>query len=187
MENNPTKPGRPFGITVAIIATVVLYSFIPLLQLGMVLLVEQHFQNLDQTIMLPNGEETTAFATGGNFRGDLSDARLILQGILAVSFLIVAYFAWKGRPSQMRWVFVSAVILLTAITLGLTVIPGFTDRNKTFSGGSLDVLSIPLLCLQFGAIILVPLYVIWYLNRAPARAFYRGSYLEQKPITESTG
>ena len=178
MENNTPKPGRPFGITVAIFASVALYSFIPLLQLGMILLVERHFQNLPQTIMLPNGEETTAFATGGNFRGDLTDERLILQAVMAVGFLMIAYFAWRGRPAMMRWVFVGAVVLLTAITLGLTVIPGLVESNTASSGGSLDALSIPLLCLQFGASILVPLYVVWYLNRAPARAFYRGYYLE---------
>jgi hypothetical protein len=27
--------------------------------------------------------------------------------------------------------------------------------------------------------LLVPLYVLWYMNRAPARAFYRGCYLAE--------
>jgi len=184
------KPGRPFGVTLAIFVSVIIYSVIPLLQIGMILLVEQHFRNLNSTpLLLPDGSTTEQGVVGGDFRGDLATNQIILQGVLALAFLVVAYFAWRGRPKQMRFIFIGSVLLLTALTLGLTVIPTLLEGTSgsglslSFdSGGTLDALSIPLLCLQFVSSVLVPLYVIWYLNRAPARAFYRGYYLEESEV-----
>lgn len=180
------KPGRPFGVTLAILISFILYSVVPLLQIGMILLVEWHFRNINTSpLLLPDGSVTQPGTVGGDFRGDLADSRLILQGVLACAFIIVAYLAWRGRPRQIRFVFMGSVMLFTALTLGLTVIPSLLenpslmDRSVSLSsGGSLDTLSVPLLCVQFVSSVLVPMYVIWYLNRAPARAFYRGYYLK---------
>lgn len=168
------KPPRPFGVTLAILVSVILYAVIPLMQVGLVLAVADHFRNRDSTITLPNGEELTEVASGGEFIGDISTERLILQGTLALGFLVVAFFAWRGKPSFMRYVLMGSVLLLTAITLALTVIPGLQSGGRGISGGSLDNLSTPLLCLQLFVSFFVPLYVVWYLNRAPARAFYQG-------------
>lgn len=170
------KPGRPFGVSLAILASVLLFSLIPLLQTGMVLLVEAHFRNLDNTITLPSGEVLEGFS-GGDFRGGISDERLILNIATAVIFLFVAALAWRGKPPYMRYVMLVSVTLLTAISLGLTIIPSLLNQNTATSGGSLDALVTPLLCLQLALHILIPVYVVWYLNRAPARAFYRGYYL----------
>jgi hypothetical protein len=188
-ESVTAKPRRPLGVTLAIFASLVLYSAIPLLQIGSILLVESHFKDLDEPFVL-NGQ-TLQPITGGDFRGGITDAQLIVQGGLALVFLIIAYFAWRGKPKWMRFAFIGAVLALTAITIVVTTIPTLTDGGSN-SGGSLDVLKEPLAILQLAVSLLVPVYVIWYLNRAPARAFYRGYYLtrpepETEPTNQNTG
>lgn len=172
------KPGRPFGVTLAIIASVLLFAVIPLLQIGMVLIVENHFRNLDNTITLPSGEVLEGFS-GGDFRGGISDERIILQGVTGIIFIGIALLAWRGRPPYIRYIMLVSVLVLTGIALAFTIIPSLLNRNASTSGGSLDILTTPLLCLQLALHILIPVYVVWYLNRAPARAFYRGYYLQQ--------
>lgn len=181
MPSTAEKPGRPFGVSLAIFVSVLVFSVVPLLQIGIILLIEHRVNQISQdfSINLPGQEgEIEAFATGGNFRG-VSDDRLIAQGVLAVLFLGIACFAWRGRPSMMRYVLVFAVLLLTLITLGLTILPILQQeqRGAGQSGGSLDWLFSSLACGHIVSVIFVPVYVVWYLNRGPARAFYRGYYL----------
>lgn len=178
------KPRRPFGVSLAILASVLLFTVIPMLQVGMILLVEHHFRNLDNTITLPSGETLEGFS-GGDFRGGITDERLILQTVMGVGFLVVAALAWYGKPPQMRYVMLLSVLILTAISLGLTIIPSLLDESSPTSGGSLDSLIAPLRCFQLSITLLVPVYVVWYLNRAPARAFYRGYYLSEKSTAHS--
>ncbi|GAB4518937.1 MAG: hypothetical protein OHK0046_27220 [Anaerolineae bacterium] len=182
---NPPRPMRPFGVSLAIFVSVMLYSVLPLMQVGLVLLVANHFRNREDTLTLPSGEEITEFASGGDIIGGISDERVILQGILAVGFLVIAVLAWRGKPAYTRFLLMGAVLVMTAITILLTVLPALQSGGRGVSGGSLDAISLPVLCLQFTASVLVPLYVIWYLNRAPARAFYRGRAQEPNPDTVS--
>lgn len=170
------KPGRPFGVTIAIFASVIIFSIVPLMQVGLILLVEQHFANRDNTLVLPDGTESTGI-TGGDLRGDLADSRIYLQGALAVVFFVLAFLAWVGRPPFIRFAFMGAVLLYAALTIALTIAPAFQQGGRGLSGGSLSDVSPVLLAGQFVVSVLVPLYVVWYLNRAPARAFYRGYYL----------
>jgi hypothetical protein len=169
------RPGRPLGVSLAILASVLLFSVFPLLQVGMVLLVERQVQQANPVIPLGEDGELEAIATGGDFRGGITDDRLVLQTALGVAFLIVAVFAWRGKPASIRFIFVGAVLLLTAITMILTFLPA--SGGGGLSGGSLDALINSTLCRPMAISLLVALYVVWYLNRGPARAFYRGYYL----------
>jgi cytochrome bd-type quinol oxidase subunit 2 len=177
MSTNMSKPGRPLGVSLAIAASVLLYFVAPLLQVGMILLVESHFERMQPVIEF-EGDEFEAI-TGGDFRGEITDDRLILQIVLGVAFLGLAAIAWRGKPSYIRFVFIGAVLFLTALTIGLSILPGAEASDADISGGSLDALAASLDCIQIGVSLLIPLYVIWYLNRGPARAFYRGYYLTE--------
>lgn len=180
MTSTEHKPGRPLGVSLAIIGSVLVFSLVPLLQVGMILLVEQHFSGMEPRVPIEGQEQPIEPVTGGDFRGGISDERLLLQSALGIGFLIIGIIAWRGKPSWMRFVFMGAVLVLAAVTLALTVIPQFLQDNPVMiSGGSLDVLSVPVLCGQIFSVLLVPLYVVWYLNRGPARAFYRGYYLSE--------
>jgi hypothetical protein len=169
------KPGRPFGVTLAILLGVMIYTIFPLVNVGYVLLIENHFRQIDQTVI--PGQIGMA-ASGGDFRGGITDAQIVIQVVVALLFLVVAVMTWRGKPPAMRWVFMAAVLGWAIFSVAMTVI---TQSNTDTSGGSLDALGEVLDTLRLSVTsLLVPLYVVWYLNRGPARAFFRGYYLDPK-------
>lgn len=173
------KPGRPFGVTLAILVGIVFFSILPLSWVGMRVAIESHITK-DQTIMLPDGTELSSNGLSGT-ESAFSDSQLMLQVGVSIGFLIIAYFAWRGKPPIMRHVYTVAVLLISGVLVfqQLNVLLG-PDR----SGGSLDEALSVIVYGQLSGYILLPLYVIWYLNRAPARAFYRGYYLSEETDTQ---
>jgi hypothetical protein len=165
------KPGRPFGVSLAIFVSVCLFTILPLMQVGMILLVRQHFLNLN---FEDSGLQTIAM--GGDFLG-VPEGSIIVQSVLSLAFLVVAALAWRGKPSSMRFIMVGAVILLTVIQLISVVASQLSAPNFQAGSSSLDGLMNSIGTGQFILQLLVLLYVAWYMNRGPARAFYRGYYL----------
>ncbi|MEQ8674219.1 MAG: hypothetical protein RLP44_17690 [Aggregatilineales bacterium] len=171
------KPGRPFGVTLAIIASVLVFSFIPIGQLAMFVTVREFLGDQSDAFTIPYGDEEVAVGdSGGSLEDVFDNTQIILQLGMSLGFLVIAFFAWRGKPAFMRYVFMGTVLLLTVINLGLIIVP-LLDSTPQSSGGSLDGLFASLQCGQLTLIILVPIYVVWYLNRGPARAFFRGHYL----------
>jgi hypothetical protein len=166
------KPGRPFGLSLAIIASVMLFTLIPLMQVSMVLLVQYRLQSTTLSIGSDSGE-VQPIAVGGDFTG-VSDSALFVQTLLGLAFLMIAVFAWRGRPSFIRSVFVAAVGGLTLLTLVASALPLLAqpDLQSGFDSGA--GISHSLLSTRIVFSLLVPLYVVWYSNRAPARAFFLG-------------
>jgi len=169
------RPGRPFGVSLAIFVSVLLFSIVPLLQVGLILSVRQHFLNMDF-----QGSGLDMIAIGGDLLG-VPESSLILQTALSLVFLLIAVFAWRGKPPLIRFVVMAAVIALTAIKLVSILAPLFIPQSPQIGASSADGLISSLGIGQFIIELLVLLYVVWYMNRGPARAFYRGYYL-----TEST-
>ena len=90
---------------------------------------------------------------------------------------------------MMRFVFVTVVWALTFITLIVNIWPAVTASCTQLPCDSSLDLGRTLAAAQVPLFVLVPLYVLWYLNRAPARAFYRGYYLPDpadKTVAEPT-
>ncbi len=178
------KPGRPFGVTIAIVASVIVYSLLPLAQIGLILSTEQFINEQNDAFTIPfEGEEVDSGETGGNVGGSSIHPLLLLQLGLSLFFIGIAYFAWRGSPSS-RMIFMGTVLLMTLFTMGLIIGPQLQENTQS-SGGSLDGFLASLQLGQLTLIVLVPIYVVWYLNRAPARAFYRGYYLEKSQETGS--
>jgi hypothetical protein len=175
MQKRDDRPGRPLGVVLAIAVSVLLYSILPLMLVGQVLLIEQHFNRMEPVIPI-DGETVVPIISGGDLRGGITDWHLILQSALAVGFLLLAVAAWRGRPPLMRFVFSGTVILLTVFTLLPMFWPG-VGGSQDLSGGSLDDALRSLGFIRAMMYIVVPVYVVWYLNRGPARAFFRGHYL----------
>lgn len=173
MSNTAQKPGRPLGVTLAIIVSVIMYSLLPLVTVILVFMTERRLSE--------GVAELGASASGGDLLGGYTEAQLIFQVILSIVFFVIAVIAWRGNQGYMRFVLMGSVILLTLINIGLILIFKLAEDDESLvgqTGGSQDILEI----LQSGRIVLliiVPLYVLWYLNRGPARAFYRGYYLER--------
>jgi hypothetical protein len=182
------KPGRPLGVTLAIFVSVILFSLVPLLQIGQIKLLERHFQQVSQTnIPFDPNNPTQAAASGGNFTGFDND-RILLQTGVGIIFFFIAVFAWLGKPAYMRFVLMAAVLGLSILTIVLTVLPQAEQAEEGIGGGSMQALFRTLASGQIIVALVVPIYVVWYLNRGPARAFYRGHYMpkpEQAKIVES--
>jgi hypothetical protein len=146
---------RPLGITLAIVATALLYGVLPIL--------ETYFMHrLDMTT-------SEAFIQGEVDIGTWKWVQAIYGGVM----LVICGLAWWGRPPWIRFVLMGAILLATGITLLRVVEAWTTDVNQIFGGQAQDVQRDYLLRCWLPGSLLVPLYVIWYLNRAPARAFYR--------------
>ena len=184
------KPGRPRGVTLAIIAGVLIYAVIPLMWVGSIVAAEQIFNDFSNELSLNlDNNEIDAGASGVEFRGNIQDIRLLTQGALSVWFIVVAFFAWRGRPAFMRWVYIMAVVVMAMFRIWFYLTPIVDESEEILSGGSLqgvvDFIQTLLQSGEFLLILLVPVYVVWYLNRGPARAFYRGYYIDE-PATEQT-
>jgi hypothetical protein len=175
------KPGRPFGVTLAIIASACLFSILPLLQVGIILVVRQHFLNMD---FQDSGLDMIAM--GGDFLG-VPESSLILQSVLSIGFLIICVMAWRGKPALIRFIMIVAVFALTLIKLISVVLaavnqPGFQAGTSSMDG-LMNSLGAGQLVIEF----FILLYVVWYMNRGPARAFFRGYYLaEPTPVGAET-
>ncbi|MGQ9887930.1 MAG: hypothetical protein ACUVSX_05505 [Aggregatilineales bacterium] len=162
------KPGRPLGLSIAIITSVMLFSLLPLLQVGILLLLRERFGAVEY---LEGGGAVGSYMLG------ISDSKLLVQFALGLAFLLIAAAAWRGRPSRIRIVLIAAVLFLTALTivfdLSALAQPAAPDEGFDSSADLTDNLQRARVALS----VLVGLYVIWYVNRGPARAFYRGYYL----------
>lgn len=169
---NDARPHRPFGVSLAIVFTALLFTIIPLLQVGELLLIRQRiYDSLMDSGIQPIG-------VGGEIEG-VSDTTLIVRGIFAIIVFVIAVFAWRGRPAVSRLMLVLAVFLMTGLRFIEIVTNSLTQPD--FQGGftSFDSVFRVLSAGQFFASLVVLLYVAWYMNRGPARAFYRGYYLPE--------
>ncbi len=167
MTINPTeRPGRPLGVTLAIVCSVVVFSFIPLAHVYFLLRI-RHIMSF--------GPESVV---GFNITG-LSTANLLLEIGLSISFLVIAVITWRGKPAYMRHVFVGTVLLLGVVFTVAFVLPPLL-QNPTLTETGLDSGQDAARRQAINFLIataIVSLYVVWYMNRGPARAFYRGYYL----------
>ncbi|MBZ0291056.1 MAG: hypothetical protein K8L99_00665 [Anaerolineae bacterium] len=164
-----SKPGRPLGLSIAIFVSALLFAILPLVQVAFYLSVYLRFRNIE---FLEGGG-----ASGADILG-LSGGELILQTVVSLIFLVIAVLAWRGKPARIRMVFVGAVIIMTLATIVATVL-AFNAKNGAAQGfDSGAVLADSLLQARLIFTLLVAAYVLWYVNRGPARAFYRGYYLE---------
>ena len=178
------RPPRPLGLTLAILASVVLYALLPLLQVAMVLLVQMRLQTMQLTLSGESGD-ITPLAVGGDFIG-VSIGGLIVQSALALIFLVIAVYAWRGRPIWIRGAMIAAMLGLLGFTVVATV-PALLATPSLETG--LDSGEPLRQSLHWGKLLLsglVALYVLWYINRGPARAFYKGYYLPEAGKTATT-
>ena len=162
------RPGRTIGLSLAIIASVLMFSILPFAQVAVFLMLREQTRQIEFL--------TQGGAIGGDI-GGVADSILIIQVLMGVVFLIVAFFAWRGKPAAIRWIFVAVVVGLTALTIILTLTSLSSAQTLNSGLDSSAALTASLLRARLIASALVSLYVIWYVNRGPARAFYRGYYL----------
>lgn len=171
MTSNRVRPPRPLGLSLAIIVTLGWFSVLPLLQVGILFALQQRFN--DTSFMVEGvPEDVQPIAAGGNF-GDGANTYLLLQTIAGVLFIPVAIFAWRGRPSLIRWVMLASVVVLTCVTLVVTGAELFAQQSLLTGFDAGQRIAQTLLSGRLVITLLVPLYTLWYMNRAPSRLFYQ--------------
>lgn len=168
-----SKPGRPLGVSLAIITSTSVFSLLPLTQIIIIALIRRRiYDNLTG----PDGMQPIFL--GVEYIG-LPDWRSALQVIIALVFLLLAVFAWRGRPAAMRWILPASV----AVILVINAVLAFAVAGPSTQAGASSADAF-FAAFDSGRVIigaLTFLYVFWYMNRAPARAFYRGYFLPPAP------
>lgn len=175
------RPPRTLGITLAIAFNSLLYGIVPLL---FVIFVRINQVRQAQTGMMAGLGQDTLLGMGVFA---ITPQELILWGALALGYLLVMVLAWWGKPPVIRyvalWGTLFALLAYTALILYRLRMNSLL-RTQSGSFWSEDLFAPALTCSFLYGLILT-LYTLWYLNRAPARAFYRGYYLvegdEQTP------
>jgi hypothetical protein len=144
---------RPLGVTIAILATLGLYGLWP---------------------MIPTLLEIWVSARGHqNVGGEVVSVISWVNTALGFITIVACVMAWVGHPRWSRWLMIVLVLLATVLRLVQTVQALTTPTCAIGQAcGSLQSLERPYTLCQGLMLILVPLYIVWYMNRAPARAFY---------------
>lgn len=94
-----------------------------------------------------------------------------LVGVGATLTLVTTVVAWRGRPTQVYWLF-QAVLLLTTIAIGAeAAVRAFAECENCVVDPARDAINISFQCI-LPLQILTVVYMLWYINRKPARAFY---------------
>jgi hypothetical protein len=153
---------RPLGLSLAIIGTALLYGVVPLLW------ALPSFTLWLRSMQTGRNSALDGIA-GAAFQGGEIGT---LTVILGVAILIATPFAWIGRPPRTRWLLIGLVWISTLLQLARIWGALSLNTGDGFAGGSLDQAIASVLTCQLPLIIVMPLYVTWYLNRAPARKFY---------------
>lgn len=161
MRSESNRVFRPLGLSLAIAAGSILFGLWPLVKFYVA------------------WRWNRGFEEDGAILGALIpfDWITILTGFLGVCVLISAVWAWLGKPPQARFVFQGLILITTLVLIGETYFR-VTSPDETYNAiyPLEQSLSSALQC-QVPLQILLTLYIMWYCNRAPARAFYL-----QKPL-----
>jgi len=171
------KPPRTVGVSLAILASVMLFTILPLLQIAAPLLIQYRLSRVD--IPSSDGLSTVQpIAVGGELEG-VSGGETLMQVVLSGLFLVIAIGAWLGRPRWIRGVMIGAVLILLFVTVVTSITTLNTPSDINSGLDSSQSLTSTLVYSRLALSALVTLYVLWYMNRGPARAFYRGHYLQR--------
>jgi hypothetical protein len=162
------KPGRPLGLSIAIIVSSLLFSILPIAQVLFFLSVQERFRTIEFL--------DTGGAIGGKISG-IESINLVVPLVSGLIFLVIAMMAWRGNRKSIRLIFVLSVVVITLLMLILTIVSMSSSPSLEQGIDSSSDISNTLLRTRAVLSFLIMLYVIWYVNRGPARAFYRGYYL----------
>jgi hypothetical protein len=179
MLTQAQKPPRTFGLALAIILSVIYFSILPLLYNGMIILVRRHFEEVARTCIATEADPNICpYFAGIDGLPNID----FWQVLLSIGFFGVAVLAWRGGSQSMRFLLMIAILGITLYNLvtALSIPP--PDITQEISSSQQFDASIARVNV-FGGLLVVA-YVVWYVNRAPARAFYRGYYLPEPQLEQ---
>ncbi|MCZ7547090.1 MAG: hypothetical protein M5R40_27800 [Anaerolineae bacterium] len=149
-------PRRPLGLSLMLVMCFALYVVLPLL-----------------SVLYPWVLALVYRPAGGDSGADIGGWGL-LQVVYSLVFGVVLVLAWLGRPARIRWAVAGLALIQAALVLGR----GFWLQSQPpplDSMAELERATQPLLMVSAAAL---GLFVSWYVNRAPAVAFFTGAPID---------
>jgi hypothetical protein len=149
----------------------------PLTLVLMYVRAQSRFNDIDWTFEY-QGEDFSPYFSGSNVT-NFDNSGLIILGVIGVTFFVICVLAWVGRPRWIRYALLFSVLSMD-IFFGVTILGSMLTSSSASQGmtsgdGIIRSSQVGYVLLA----ILATLYLVWYINRAPARAFYRGYYLPE--------
>ena len=181
MIQQQPKPPRTLGIALAIMLSTLFYTVLPLVFVGFTYSLKHRMQS--SGIMIGSGDVEIPGGSVGFM--SITNVELGLWAGFALIFMFIAILAWRGGHTRIRYLFVATVVLVPLAYGALWGYRGYTDaKYLAESGAILPGAGLPGICSSVVSLpILLTLYTVWYMNRGPARAFYRGHYLSREDNT----
>jgi hypothetical protein len=175
MSEPVARPRRPLGVSLAIVLFVGLFAVIPMFQIVIRLLVQARLSALNTVeVTMPNGEVVQPLASGG-YENLINPTAVLVQLAVCAWVVAVGVMAWRGKPRSARWLFTGTVLVFAALTLWVAVGRVLVSPSVAEGVSSADVVGGWEWVQVVGSSLLLPLYTVWYMNRAPARAFFGGN------------
>jgi hypothetical protein len=162
-EISTRRRARPVGLTLVLLMCFLLYTALPLLSVLYPLLIVQRFE--------ADGGIAGAEFTGGQ----------TVQTVLSAVFGVVLVLAWLGRPRWIRWALLAMLVLQAALVL----VNGFIILSQPPGWDAMSDLQRSLQPVFMPSAVLLALGIGWYINRAPAVAFFTGKPIEYIEDTEA--
>lgn len=159
------KPRRPFGLTLAMIAAVMLFTLLPLIEVLFV------FAMNEVLVPLEAGGMIGGSVIGFNLRP------LLVQMGVSLAFLFLTLVAARGKIAAMGWLYPLAVVVVGTGFLLLRVLPAPEGID------SLTAVRQTLVSCGFWLIVGLMLFTVWFCRRWSVQAFYRGYYTDQDVAT----
>jgi hypothetical protein len=153
---------RPLGVTFAVLATALWFGIFPLIKL--------YFLIRLGNVVEDNGMSSGVEITTWNY----------IETSLGLVILALCVLAWLGRPSWIRYGLVAAIAVPTLITL-YQIFHTLSEAVDPIFGGPEEEAWRRVLGCQVPGLLIIPLYVAWYLNRAPSRAFFN-QHSHKRPL-----
>jgi len=162
------KPHRPFGLSLGIIAGLLLIVVIPGFELVWVAIT-------NNVSMLAAGE----FIGGVDVVG-VNTLPLLGQGVVSISYLVACVLVWRGRPSAIGWIWPGVMLVAVVYIVVWRALPTLLAQPTLADGlDSAQSAQRAVLTVYTVGLVLLTLYSLWFVRRWSARAFFRGYYTER--------
>ena len=143
-------PGRTVGLWLALLGVFIFFGLVPLIPPLFIVILHFEGHNLSP-----------------------SDSAFWAPVVVGLLTIVTCVFAWAGRPRSARGLFLAVATLAAVVNFNAAAHPAsLTSGGGGLGGGNFDSVLQTLGNCLIPIRIVILLYTLWYVNRAPARAFY---------------
>lgn len=168
-DQNP-KPHRPFGVSLAILLSMMIYVFIPMVLVVFFLASNDVFYRIESQAMAGvdiNGMDSESF---------------LGASIIAVVVFVLGLAAWRVRSEWIRRLYsisvlIAGVLATAALVLSVQSGPNLQNGIDSMTEAARDNVAIFVFF-----IVAITAFIVWMMQRWSAKAFYRGYYTEEDYI-----